>query len=205
MCVTACTVSAVSNLLSAQGRSALHHQTPAAKMQSCCCKKKNQVQKFIICSYLQRRMERRTRLKFLIHRILRLRKHPLRWISTPSTHYMANRRRMSTILVTSASIVSRWGEKHSYVHAGIPPTMTNRCRDTPDNDQQFGNVAKQNYPRLTEKQREWLRSLGRAPRWLVVSSGSCPPSFVHDPQKIPANVSNKPEHASDKMVSFTRA
>ena len=77
------------------------------------------------------------------------------------------------------------------------------CRDTPDYDPHFGNVAKQNYARLTEKQREWLRSLGRAPHWLVVSSGSCPPSFVQDPQKTPANVANKPEHASDKLVSFT--
>ena len=33
------------------------------------------------------------------------------------------------------------------------------CRDTPADDPQFGNVAKQNYPRLTEKHREWLRSL----------------------------------------------
>ena len=77
------------------------------------------------------------------------------------------------------------------------------CRDTPDDDLRFGNVAKQKYSRLTEKQREWLRSLGRAPRWLVMSSGSCPPSFVQDPQKIPANVANKPEHASDKLESFT--
>ena len=72
------------------------------------------------------------------------------------------------------------------------------CRDTPDDDPHFGNVAKQNYARLTEKQREWLRSLRRALRWLVVSFRSCPPSFVKDPQKIPANVVNKPEHASDK-------
>ena len=28
------------------------------------------------------------------------------------------------------------------------------CRDTPDDDPYFGNVAKQNYARLTEKQRE---------------------------------------------------
>ena len=77
------------------------------------------------------------------------------------------------------------------------------CRDTPDDDPHFGNVVKQNYARLNEKQREWLRSLGRAQRWLVVSSGSCPPSFVHIPQKIPANVANKSEHASDKLVSFT--
>ena len=77
------------------------------------------------------------------------------------------------------------------------------CRDTPDEDPHFGNVAKQNYARLTEKQREWLRSLGQAPRWLVASSGSCPPSFVQDPQKTPANVANKPEQASDKLVSFT--
>ena len=77
------------------------------------------------------------------------------------------------------------------------------CRGTPDDDPHFGNVAKQNYARLTEKQRERLRSLGRAPGWLVVSSGSCPPSFSQDPQKIPANVANKPEHSSDKLVSFT--
>ena len=76
------------------------------------------------------------------------------------------------------------------------------CWDTPDDDPYFGNVAKQNYARLTGRQREWLRSLGRAPRWLAVSSGSCPPSFVQDPQKTPANVANKPEHASDKLVSF---
>ena len=48
------------------------------------------------------------------------------------------------------------------------------CWDIPDDDPYFGNVAKQHYARLTEKQREWLRSLGRAPRWLVVSSGRCP-------------------------------
>ena len=77
------------------------------------------------------------------------------------------------------------------------------CRDSPDDGPHLGNVAKQNYVRLTEKRREWLRSLGRAPRLLVVSSGSCPPSFVQDPQKISANVAHKPEHASDKLVSFT--
>ena len=124
ICVTACTASAVLNLLPAQGRSALHRQTRAAKMQSCCCKKKNQMQKLITCSYRQRRMERRTGRKFLIHRTLRLRKHPLRRISMPSTLYMAYSRRMSTILVTSASIVSRRGEKHIYVRDGTPPTMS---------------------------------------------------------------------------------
>ena len=77
------------------------------------------------------------------------------------------------------------------------------CRDSPDDDSHFGNVAKQNYARLTEKQREWLRSLGRPPRWLAVSSGSCPPSFVQDPQKTPANFANKLEQASNKLVSFT--
>ena len=79
------------------------------------------------------------------------------------------------------------------------------CRDTPDNDPHFGNVAKQKYARLTEKQREWLRSLGQALRWLVVSSGSCSPSFVHDPQKTYANIANKPEQAADKLVSLTAA
>ena len=123
MCVTAWTASAVANLLPAQGRSALHRQTRAAKMQSCCCNNKNQVQKLVICSYLQRRMERRTVRKFLIHWILRLRKHSLRRISTPSTLYMANSRCMSTILVLSASNVSRRGERRPYAHVGIPPTM----------------------------------------------------------------------------------
>ena len=33
------------------------------------------------------------------------------------------------------------------------------CRDTPDDDPYFRDVAKKNYTRLTEKQREWLRSL----------------------------------------------
>ena len=86
------------SLLPAQGRSAVPRQTRAAKMQSFCCKKKNQVQKLIICSYLPCRMERRTGQKFLIHRSLSLRKHPLRRISTPSTLHMTNSRCMSTIL-----------------------------------------------------------------------------------------------------------
>ena len=77
------------------------------------------------------------------------------------------------------------------------------CQDTPDADPHFGNISKQSYARLTEKQRELLRSLGRAPLWLVVSSGSCPPSFFQNPRRIPANVANKLEHASDELVSFT--
>ena len=120
ICVTAWTASALSILLPAQGRSALHRQSRTAKMQSCCCKRKSQVQQLIICSYLQSRMERRTGRKFLTHRSLRLRKHSLRRISTPSALYVANSRRMSTILVTSASNVSRRGKKHPMFMPGYP-------------------------------------------------------------------------------------
>ena len=111
ICVTAWTLSAVSNLQPAQGRSAIHRQTRAAKMHSCCCKKKIQVQKLIICCYLQRRMEWRIVRKVLIHPSSRLSKHPSRQMSMPSTLYMANTRRMLPILVTSASNISRKGEK----------------------------------------------------------------------------------------------
>ena len=74
----------------AQELSAIHIQIREAKMQSCCFKRKNQVQKPIICSYLQLRMEGRTVRKFLIHRSSRLRKPPLRRISMTSTLYTAS-------------------------------------------------------------------------------------------------------------------
>ena len=55
------------------------------------------------------------------------------------------------------------------------------CKDRSEDDHHFGLLLKDNYAKLTDRQREWIRSLGRSPRWLVVNSGSCPPSFVRDP------------------------
>ena len=90
------------------------------------------------------------------------------------------------------------------------------CKDRPENDPHFGLVAKENYAKLTDRQREWILSLGRSPRWLVVNSGSCPPSFVRDsstPQNASASnvadpASNPPrtsDQVSEKSVSFMTA
>ena len=54
------------------------------------------------------------------------------------------------------------------------------CKDGSEDDPHFGLLAKDNYTQLTDRQRESIRSLGRSPRWLVINSGSCPPSFARD-------------------------
>ena len=90
------------------------------------------------------------------------------------------------------------------------------CKDRSEDDPHFGLLAKDNYAKLTYRQREWIRSLGRSPRWLFVNSGSCPKSFVRDsvtPQNASASnvagpASNPPltsDQVSEKSVSFMTA
>ena len=57
------------------------------------------------------------------------------------------------------------------------------CKDKSDNDPHFVRFCKRNYDGLTDKQREHLSSVGRSPRWLVVSTGPAAPNYVAPPAR----------------------